>query len=156
MSLQGHINSTDVGDDNEGTKLEKCISEVFLNYVRQIDDDACLGLSDASIISTECGDGIATIRISHPAALALAESMKLTKASQLFEAALESRLVLIAGGAAHLKNETAERLARIIACKEFDLTSTSQIPDHVIKTTGCLQSLEDFSKVQTSLKTFWT
>ena len=74
--------------------------------------------------------------------------MKLAKASELYEAALESRLVLIAGGAAHLKNQTAEGLARIIACKEFDLSSTSAIPEHVIKTTGCLQSLEDFSKVK--------
>ena len=90
---------------------------------------------------------MATIRVSHPAALALSESIKLTKASQLVEAALEQRLVLIAGGAAHAKNETAARLAKIIACKELDLNTTSAIPDHVIKTTSCLQSLEDFSKV---------
>ena len=95
---------------------------------------------------------MATIRVSHPAALALSESIKLTKASQLVEAALEQRLVLIAGGAAHAKNETAARLAKIIACKELDLNTTSAIPDHVIKTTSCLQSLEDFSKVKTAQK----
>jgi hypothetical protein len=60
----------------------------------------------------------------------------------LFNNVLKRR-VLIAGGAAHQKNEIANRLARILAAKEFDL----DIPNHVIKTAGCLQTLEDFSKV---------
>ena len=75
------------------------------------------------------------------------ESIKLPKASQLFEACIDTRRVLIAGGAAHQKNEVASRLAAILACKEFDYTSISQIPHHVIKTAGCLQTLEDFTKV---------
>ena len=94
------------------------------------------------------------MRVSFPAAVALAESIKLTKASQLFEAAVETRRILIAGGAAHQKAEAAARLARILACKEFDLNTTSQIPDHVIKTAGCLQTLDDYNKASTA-KQLW-
>ena len=85
--------------------------------------------------------------VTFAASVALTESIKLPKASQLFEAASETRRVLIAGGAAHQKNEIANRLARILAAQEFDL----DIPAHVIKTADCLQTLDDFSKVNYSL-----
>ena len=46
-----------------------------------------------------------------------------------------------------LVHEIANRLARILAAQEFDL----DIPAHVIKTADCLQTLDDFSKVNYSL-----
>ena len=137
----GHVNleSAEVNIDEE-------IKEVLQEYLKHIDDRS-LGLSSQSITNTEVSAGCACVQVSFSAALALNEAMPLSKANQLFEASIETRRILMAGGAAHIKQELAQRLAQILACQELELNRVADIPDHAIKTAGCLREIDDFSRL---------
>jgi hypothetical protein len=137
----GHVNI----DCSEGD-VENEIKDILQEYLKNVDDRS-LGLSAQSITRTEIAAGCACIQISFSAAVAINEAMPLNKANQLFEASIETRRILIAGGAAHQKHEIAQRLAQILACQELDLERVAEIPEHAIKTAGCLRDIDDFSRI---------
>jgi hypothetical protein len=137
----GHVNV-----DSAEVNIDEEIKELLQEYLKHIDDRS-LGLSSQSISRTEVSSGAACVQISFSAALAVNEAMSLSKANQLFESAIETRRILIAGGAAHMKLETAQRLAQILACQELELERQADIPAHAIKTAGCLRDIDDFSRL---------
>ena len=82
------------------------------------------------------------MRVSFAAAIALNEAIHLTKASQIFDAAIESRRVLISGNAADSKKDLARRIAQILACQELSVEAAKDIPHHAIKTAGIVKDIE--------------
>ena len=61
------------------------------------------------------------IHLSFAAALAINLELSLQRANQIFEFAVETRRILIGGGAAHAKHAMALQLAQILACHELDV-----------------------------------
>ena len=108
INNQGHI---ELEDGTSPEELDSEVSKIFLKYLNHVDQE-CLGLSEKSITKTSVDAGVAvskyfiilyyiiyifiinfiqTIMVTFPASVALMESIKLPKATQLFEAASETR-----------------------------------------------------------------
>ena len=93
---------------------------LIFQYLKHIDERS-LGLSPQSITKTEVASGSALIHLSFVAALAINLELSLQRANQIFEFAVETRRILIGGGAAHAKHAMALQLAQILACHELDV-----------------------------------